>query len=541
MIRLILFLTVFPFTIGQAMSQTEIWMKKEILLESSKTYDNPVYQVSDFDATFTSPSGREKTIRGFWDGGNSWKFRFVPDELGTWTYKTFCSDKENTGLDGQTGTFECIAGKSAHEIYQRGSIKRNPGKYHLSYADGTPFFWLACTAWNGALKSSEGEWDQYLTDRKEKGYNTIQFVTTQWRGGDMDREGRVAFTGSGRIALNIEFFQRLDQKVDRINEYGLVAAPVLLWALPSIRGRYLSPGYYLPHEEAILLAKYMVARYGGNQVVWILGGDGEYLKGYEQHWKEIGRGVFGEGKHQGIVAQHPHGRSWIGRAYADEDWLDIPGYQSSHSTSQGTVDWINKGPMVEDWDRIPARPIMNLEPIYEEIHENVTPMDVRQATWWSLFSTPVSGVTYGANGIWPWLREGESILNHRDAPWTSTWSESLKLPAGTQVPYAKKFFEGFDWWDLTPAHEELLLNQPGDDQYNLFVSMLRSSDYRTLLVYFPSQLDIKIFNKLGFEYSARWFDPVLGTYKKGNMKMSGNLIEVSQKAHQDMILVLEAK
>ncbi|MEQ8681598.1 MAG: DUF4038 domain-containing protein [Cyclobacteriaceae bacterium] len=516
-------------------------MKKEILLESSKTYDNPVYQVSDFDATFTSPSGREKTIRGFWDGGNSWKFRFVPDEQGTWTYKTFCSDKENTGLDGQTGTFECIAGKSPHEIYQRGSIKRNPGKYHLSYADGAPFFWLACTAWNGALKSSESEWDQYLTDRKEKGYNTIQFVTTQWRGGDMDREGRVAFTGSGRIELNIEFFQRLDEKVDRINEYGLVAAPVLLWALPSITGRYLSPGYYLPHEEAILLAKYMVARYGGNQVVWILGGDGEYLKAYEQHWKKIGRGVFGEGKHQGIVAQHPHGRSWIGRAYADEDWLDIPGYQSSHSTSQGTVDWINKGPMVKDWDRIPARPIMNLEPIYEEIHENVTPLDVRQATWWSLFSTPVSGVTYGANGIWPWLREGESILNHRDAPWTSTWSESLKLPAGTQVPYAKKFFEGFDWWDLTPAHEELLLNQPGDDQYNAFVSMLKSPDYRTLLVYFPSQLDIKIFNKLGFEYSARWFDPVLGTYKKGNMKMSGSLIEVSQKAQQDMILVLEAK
>jgi len=516
-------------------------MKKEILLVSSKAYDNPIYQVTSFDATFTSPSGREKTIRGFWDGGNSWKFRFVPDELGIWTYKTFCSDKENTGLHGQSGSFECIAGKSAHEIYRRGSIKRNPGKYHLSYADGTPFFWMACTAWNGALKSSEEEWDQYLTDRKNKGYNTIQFVTTQWRGGDMDRDGRVAFTGSGRIELNIEFFQRLDQKVDRINEFGLVAAPVLLWALPSITGRYLSPGYYLPHEEAILLAKYMVARYGGNQVVWILGGDGEYLKAYEQHWKEIGRGVFEEGKHQGIVAQHPHGRSWIGKAYVEEDWLDILGYQSSHSTSQGTVDWINKGPMVEDWDQIPAKPIMNLEPIYEEIYENVTALDVRQATWWSLFSTPVSGVTYGANGIWPWLREGESILNHRDAPWTSTWSESLKLPAGTQIPYSKKFFEGFDWWDLTPAHEELLVDQPGDDQYNTFVSMLRSPDYTTLLVYFPSQLDIKIFNRLGLEYSARWFDPLKGTFLNATIQREDNLIKISQTKDQDMILVLESR
>ena len=526
--------------ISQLQAQTGQWMKKEITLISSTEYENPLYNVRELAATFTSPSGRQKTVRGFWDGGKDWKVRFVPDEVGTWTYKTSCSDDKNAGLHEVEGTFECVKNQSPHVIYQKGSIKRNPGKYHLSYADGSPFFWMACTAWNGALKSSEAEWDQYLTDRKEKGYNTIQFVTTQWRGGDMDREGRVAFTGSGRIELNIEFFQRLDQKVDRINEYGLVAAPVLLWALPSITGRYLSPGYYLPHEEAILLAKYMVSRYGGNQVVWILGGDGEYLKAYEQHWKEIGRGVFEEGKHQGIVAQHPHGRSWIGKAYVEEDWLDILGYQSSHSTSKGTVDWINKGPMVEDWDQIPAKPIMNLEPIYEEIYENVTALDVRQATWWSLFSTPVSGVTYGANGIWPWLREGESILNHRDAPWTSTWSESLKLPAGTQVPYARKFFENFSWWEFTPAHEELLADQPGDKNYKEFVSILKSPDYKTLLVYFPSRLDISIINRLGLVYSGSWFDPVNGTSKKANFKAGQRILDFSQDKDQDMILILKA-
>ncbi|XOV94061.1 MAG: DUF4038 domain-containing protein [Bacteroidota bacterium] len=525
----------------ESFGQTGIWMKKEITLESDTEYENPLFQVSELNATFTAPSGRELIIRGFWDGGKVWKFRFVPDEVGTWTYRTTCSDNTNAGLHEKQGSFECIKNTSSEEIYQRGSVKRNPGKYHLSYSDGTPFFWMACTAWNGALKSTEPEWDQYLTDRKSKGYNTIQFVTTQWRGGEGDRDGRVAFTGSGRIELNIDFFKRLDGKVDRINEYGLVAAPVLLWALPAVRGRELSPGYFLPQDEAIMLAKYMVARYGGNQVVWILGGDGEYLFDYEQRWKVIGRGVFGEGMHQGIVAQHPHGKSWIGKAYTEEEWLDILGYQSSHNTGQGTVDWLNKGPMVQDWDRIPARPIMNLEPIYEQILQNETTLDVRQATYWSLFATPISGVTYGANGIWPWLREGETILNHRDAPWTGTWSESLKLPAGTQVPYAKKFFETFNWWEFTPAHEELLIDQPGDKKYNDFVPMLKSPDYKTILVYFPTRLDVRIVNKLNLVYSARLFDPVKGTFTKTSIKNDGNVLAFSQLAEQDMVLILEAK
>ena len=55
--------------------------------------------------------------------------------------------------------------------------------------------------------------------------------------------------------------------MNRMNEHGLVAAHVLLWALQQSTNRELSPGYYLPHPEAIQLARYMVARYGAHHVV----------------------------------------------------------------------------------------------------------------------------------------------------------------------------------------------------------------------------------------------------------------------------------
>ncbi len=523
-------------TTGLGADQTAIRTKFETSFRSSKTYENPLYDVESFTVQFTSPTGREKNILGFWDGGATWRVRFMPDEPGTWTYITECSDQENAGLHQVRGSFECTDNSSEHEIYTHGAIKRPPGSYHLTYSDGTPFFYTACTAWNGALKSTEEEWDTYLQNRVDKGFNTIQFVTTQWRGGESNRFGQKAFEGCGRIRLNVEFFQHLDTKVDRVNEYGLVAAPVLLWALPFGEGMELSPGYYLPEREAILLARYMVARYGGNHVIWILGGDGRYVEAFEQRWKNIGRGVFGD-EHPGVVAQHPHGRSWIGNVYADEDWLDIYGYQSSHSASQGTVDWINKGPVSENWHRIPAKPIINMEPCYEEIHFAISAADVRNASYWSLMNAPAAGITYGHNGIWPWLREGEEILNHRHEPGVTPWYEAIHAPGSTQIGYLSKFFRQFDWWEFRPD-QSLLAEQPGKKQFNHFISATRTGDYGVILAYVPVKSTVKLYNSRQYQYEGQWFDPVENTTSGANVMHEDGILEVTSPKEQDMVLVL---
>jgi hypothetical protein len=59
------------------------------------------------DADFTSPSGKQYHVPGFYDGddkgaldGNVWKVRFSADELGQWTFKTSSDHKL---LDGKTG------------------------------------------------------------------------------------------------------------------------------------------------------------------------------------------------------------------------------------------------------------------------------------------------------------------------------------------------------------------------------------------------------------------------------------------------------
>jgi len=529
-IVLILFIT-------KLFAQNPVWTKTEIGFESSKLYDNPIYDVKDFKVTFTAPSGLERVVRGFWDGGTDWKVRFMPDEIGEWIWKTECSDEKNSGLHGQSGKFQCIENSSNEAIFQNGAVRHEAGKYYLSYNDGIPFFWLACTAWNGALKSTDEEWEHYLNQRKANNYNTIQFVTTEWRGCDKNAEGFTAIEGTGYIQIHPEFFTRIDKKIDEVNAKGFLASPVVLWALPSGEGRHLSPGYTLPLDEAVLLAKYIVARYQGNHVVWTLGGDGRYYNEQEGKWKEIGRRVFNDIDHAPVTL-HPHGRSFVGDLFAQEDWYNLMGYQSSHSNAAGTVNWINKEEISKQWSKLKPMPYINLEPNYEEIGFRITAQDVRNASYWSIFATPIAGVTYGANGIWPWLQPGERILNHRDEGGVTGWRKSIEFPGSIQMGYLAEFVRQFDWWNLYPGND-ILAEQSGEEIYNHWISVVKSPDYSTIIAYIPHKAEVKLYNSNGFKYSAQWFNPVTNEYSNASIKQIENKIVFTQDFENDMLIILK--
>ncbi len=524
----------------EKLPEAPIWGKYEILLTSTKTYTNPIYEVEELKAIFISPSGRTKVLRGFWDGGTDWKVRFLPDELGKWKWKTDCTDKNNKGLHYVTGEFLCVQNTGVEKIETHGAVKHNKGQYYLSYNDGTPFFWLACTAWNGALKSTDEEWEHYLNQRKEHNYNVIQVVTTEWRGCDKNAEGLTAIDGTGYIRINPDFFKRIDKKIDEANEKGFLVSPVILWALPSGQGRQLSPGYSLPLDEAVILAKYIVARYQGNHVVWTLGGDGRYYGDQEQKWKEIGRRVFNPIDHAPVTL-HPHGSSWVGDLYSQEDWYGLMGYQSSHNNGDRVVNWINKGPMSKMWSKLKPMPYINLEPNYEEIYFRITAEDVRNASYWSIFATPIAGVTYGANGVWPWLQPGEKILNHNDKGGVSGWRKSIEFPGSIQMGYLAEFIQQFEWWNLYPSNE-ILKVQPGDEKYNHWISVVKSPDDDLILAYIPHQADIVFFNPKGYTYLAKWFNPVTNEYSNANIEQHGagsNTISFTQNFENDRVIILQ--
>ena len=510
----------------------EKWHKKELVFESEKGYDNPLYEVDFFGAEFISPSGETFLVRGFWDGGNSWKIRFMPNQTGRWKYKVICSDETNSALHGKEGTFRSVRNRDKHEIYRRGSLKHPEGTYYLSYDDGVPFFYVGCTAWNGGLLSTADEWEAYLTDRKKNGYSVIQLVTTQWRGAPVNAENEKAFTGIDTIRINPTFFKRMDERIDRVNEHGVVAAPIMLWALGDI-----SPGVFLPEKPAIKLAEYILARYDGNHVVWNLGGDGNYTGNNENRWKNIGREVFGTNYHRNPVTLHPRGFSWYGAGFNEETWLDMISYQTGHDNRERNVRWKTQGPVASEWKKLIARPIIDTEPTYENGHNS---KEVRNSAYWSIFATPVAGISYGSHTIWPWLRVGDVPINHgKKEPSDITWQDALSHPGSIQIGYLSGFFSKLEWWKLFPANE-LLKEQPGTDAPQQWQSVLATHDRKTILVYLPSKDATTLVNAHEKRYSVQWFEPKSNTYLKPEMAPVKKEFYLENPFDSDAIVILQS-
>ena len=487
----------------------EQWTRFEEMFTSSKDYDNPVQDIK-VKVEFTSPGKNNRTLLAFWDGGRLWRVRFSPDEAGRWTYKTICSDESNTGLHNRTGSFQCQKYRGNLPLFRRGELLLSGNRLYIEHADGTPFFWLADTVWCGPLFADFKDWKVFLEDRVAKEFTAIQFVMTQWRMARKDADGNTTFTGKDKITVNPAYFQRLDKYVDAINDAGLVAVPVLLWA---IRGND-NPGYYLPEEQKIVLAEYMIARYGAHQVIWFLGGDGNYSGENADTWKRVGRATFHEDQHR-LVTMHPGGKSWVGKEFRNEPWYSFIGYQSGHGDDEKTFRWLNQGPPSTEWDNKPSLPVINIEPNYEahngytyrKVHNDHS---VRRAAYWSLLVSPPAGVTYGGQGIWGWHTKVQAPADHLSTGLGSPWYIAKDLPGALSMKYLHQFFKSIEWWRLTPA-PEVLTEQPGKKDASKFIAAAKSENGDLLVVYLPEGGSVTLkTDPLKKGLSARWYHPRTG-------------------------------
>lgn len=491
---LFLFLTAFTSLVSaQSVPQ---WGRWEMSFEAKpNTAPDPTIGLI---VRLTSPRGKIHKISAFWDGGKIWRARFMPDEPGKWRYRTIAYP-DYAGLNAKRGSFICSKTKSENRFSQHGSVKVSKDGTHLEHSDGTPFFWLADTAWNGALKSTSADWNKYLDDRVAKKFTAVQFVTTQWRSAPANLEGEVAFTGREKIQINPAFFKRMDERINALNAKGLLAVPVLLWA---IKGEE-NPGWYLPEDQIILMEKYLVARYGAHHVVWIPAGDTTYKEANGEKWRRISRAVFDGITHAPIV-MHPQGMQSYFENYKNEKWADIIGYQSGHGDNDATLKWIHSGPISSEAMQFPTKPFINLEPPYEDhvaYHSKQRHSDftVRRASYWSLLNAPTAGLTYGAHGIWSWETEPKEPLLHAGTGIAKPWYEAMNMPGSEQMKFLHEFFASIKWWELKPDHS-LLESQSGEA--SKYISVSKNNE--VVVAYLPVGGEVTI--KTNFTKSE-WFNP----------------------------------
>jgi hypothetical protein len=497
----------------------QTWRAVEITLKSPTAYADP-YRDVDVSATFTGPNGKSMTMPGFWDGGNTWRIRFAPPTAGLWQYTTTSTDATNTGLDGHHGTILASRYSGNLAIYQHGFLKPSSNNRYMTYADGTPFFWLGDnqqSSLSGQSRLNESndprfssEFKGIVDTRAKQGFNVTWNETFANSGAA--NEGGPAWTDDTFQTLNPKFWDNIDQRIGYITGKGVVDA-ITMGVGSSLTDATKGQ---LPEYEH--LARYMVARYAAYPMVWLTAQEFDGPSNCAQCWEQVAQ-VFAEtDPYQQPTSLHNYPiYAGGGIEPRDEPWYGLVTLQEGHNRVDGVSDY-----WLKQYQQTPARPVVEAEANYEGIdvfydnHAIVQNWQTRESAWKARVGG-VAGNDYGAAGVW-WTCYTANDPDSNCQNFGSTpWYEGLFLPGATQMGYLKSFFTALPWTKLAPAPTAVTWAKtaPTDTQLAFASS---TPDRSTTVVYYPHRLDggqPYIGTLTGLKqgsYSLKWFNPRTGQY-----------------------------
>lgn len=123
---------------SEAHSTVPRWRRWEGSWSSRRLRSDPLRDVGS-SVQLRAPSGTLHTVDAFWDGDGTWIARFMPGELGVWSWTTH-GTPHDPELHGLTGTFRCVESAPATCFERHGALRLSPDRRHLVHADGTPYF-----------------------------------------------------------------------------------------------------------------------------------------------------------------------------------------------------------------------------------------------------------------------------------------------------------------------------------------------------------------------------------------------------------------
>jgi hypothetical protein len=502
------------------------WQAVEIVLTSSVPYGDP-FQDVDVTATFTRAGSKAITRPAFWDGGRTWKVRFASPHTGLWTMTTSATDVRNSGLHHVTRTVQCDPYSGNLDIYKHGFLKVSGNGRYLTYADGTPFFYLGDTHWilsheRFDTSNAPGVASQfkYTVDKRVRQGFTVFQSEPGWQARsaqirineeanaeeEADADLKHGFTSAGLAG-----FANLDRKFKYLADQGVVHANAsICWAG--------DPALFPIFTEAFMarLANYWVARYGAYPVIWTMAQeiDKSFYGAYDattiKKWFAAAQSIADNDAYHQPVMPHMENTDhttatnswWAGKPYHSGWAVQWQGELTDVGTAQGF------------WNASPTKPSVLYESAYDHFWT-----DSRGALGaaYKAFQYGMYGYGYGANGIWNdiYSKPGESgdFGTAYEMPahyfW---WRDGADLRTGDQLAYFKHFYTSLEWWKLVPRFNENAWSSFADTSR----SLLSSDGQNTYVVFFFGRgTSTGTLNQMENHstYLAQWFNPRDGQYE----------------------------
>ncbi|MCL1793371.1 MAG: DUF4038 domain-containing protein [Oscillospiraceae bacterium] len=528
---------------AESEAETQKWVALELTFCGENDFDeNPGNKLGpldyEFDVTFSSENGEKLVVPGFWDGGNTWKVRFAPTEIGKWSYATAFSDMGDAGLHDVKGAIKCVEYEGELDIYKHGFIKAAQGNRHFAHADETPFFYLGDTHWSMPSEPFETMFVSIVDDRAKKGFTVYQSEPLGAKYNLADGFGKSALDG----------FRDLDRRFEYIAKAGLVHANAQLFFASELgwnRSAYSD-------EYIKKLARYWVARYGAYPVMWTTaqecdkdfyyGRDNPWFDSETNPWKIVFNAI-----HECDPYNHPqtaHQENTGSTRAENSSFRELPGHDwfAAQWSPQLNARLDFRIPE-EYWNS--GKITVNYEGRYENLWTKEFGARVQA---WTAYLNGMAGHGYGAVDIWLYNSSYDTDTTSDDGIDKITpddkavkWDVSMNFDASRQMGYMKQFFIALEWWKLVPHFGGQIYFSPAKAA---FYSIASDGDEVIVIYFYQTKGNGTgiLTNLPDANYSFSWFDPATGNYEaEGNFAPSNGSYDIGEKPSGGDLVFLAKK
>ena len=424
------------------------------------------------------------------------------------------------------------------EAQYRFPLRISENKRYFKDANGKPFLYHADTGWQIFTQLTTPEAVEYLSFRKQQGFNTIQ-VQLVMSPEQVNRYGHKPFLGNNDFARPDEaYYDHVSNIIAKADSMGLLivmSQPWLGCCQEGFGGRPDKPFQANGPEKSRKYGQYLGKKFAKfSNLLWIMGGDND-PKG-----DRLSLFAFFDGlreaapKHQLMTyhASPPHSSTdlfqyanWLGFSFIYTYWREKPN------------DWVTADlqphvyeAALMEWSKSDTIPFVLGESQYEGTgridNDMGTPRIIRRQAYWTMLCGG-AGHAYGSD-LWNFPQNWREIIDYQGA-----W----------QLSHFMKLFSSIPWWTLVPdVKHQVVVAGYGEWTKANFVTTAVSSDKKLVVSYLPEIQPITIdFGALdGEKFSIKWYDPRDGRLIKQSETKETKVRKIATPTGEDFLLVINA-
>ena len=397
-------------------------------------------------------------------------------------------------------------------------IRVGPDRRQVVDQSGAPFLIQGDTPWSLIAGLTREEAEQYLENRRQKGFNSIivNLIEHKFRG-PVNRYSEGPFTTPGDFSTpNEKYFAHADWVIRKAAEKGIQVflAPLYLGYIGTDEG-WIEETLANGPEKCRAWGHYLGKRYRDfDNLVWLIGGDRNPDKARDD--VDAVALAIKEFDSRHLFTAHCHPENSAVDQYRNDGWLDL--------NDTYTYEIVHRK-LLADYHRVPVMPYFLIETTYEGEH-NSSPVQIRRQAYWALLCG-ATGQFLGNRPIWLF---------------DPGWQAAMDATGSADMARLKALFLSRPWYELVPDDKhEVVVDGLGEFRGLDYLAAARTADGATVMAYLPSErtFTVDMTKIAGARAKAWWFNPRTGkTDAAGEFPTSGKRSFIPP-GQGDWVLVLD--